>query len=389
MTETGTQLAVSYVLILLFSFLMNINYSNTSYSDKLDTLILKDSARILRDSLKWYDVSQMSKSGRIANTAIEPYLRLPDTMKVLVTKEVWDLAMNTAGMYLEFQSNAGKIQVIYQIEGEVSMNHMAATGVSGIDLYYKSENGSWNWLKGNYQFADTIRYTYNNIKPTNIIDGYYRLYLPLYSKLKWMRIGVAEKDIFYSAEKHVEKPIIIYGTSIVQGACASRPGMAWPSILSREIDRDIINLGFSGNGKLEKSMIEMIANQEAGAFILDCMPNLVDLASDTLLVKKRIISSVLKIREKQSKVPIILVEHSGYSQAILQDGYNSTYTNLNLATKMAYKDLLNLDLSSIYIITKENLNLNMDCYVDGTHPNDIGMKRYATVLGDLLLDIQN
>ena len=91
----------------------------------------------------------------------------------------------------------------------------------------------------------------------NANDGYhdrgreYRLYLPLYNQVTWMEVGVAKDVYFEPLPVRKEKPIVVYGTSIAQGACASRPGMAWTSILGRKMDRPLINLGFSGFGTFD------------------------------------------------------------------------------------------------------------------------------------------
>ena len=69
-------------------------------------------------------------------------------------------------------------------------------------------------------------------------------------------------------------PIVVYGTSIAQGGCASRPGLAWTNILGRKLDRPVINLAFSGNGKLEKELIELLSEIDASLYVLDCLPNL-------------------------------------------------------------------------------------------------------------------
>ncbi len=119
----------------------------------------------------------------------------------------------------------------------MAMLHMPATGVSGVDLYAKNSDGKWLWCKGNYSFADTINYNFRNITPN---DNYhkmgreYHLYLPLYNSVEWMEIGTEEDALFEPIPIRKEKPIVVYGTSIAQGGCASRPGMAWTSILERK-----------------------------------------------------------------------------------------------------------------------------------------------------------
>ena len=170
----------------------------------------------------------------------------------------------------------------------------------------------------------------------------------------------------------------MYGTSIVQGACASRPGMAWPSILGKESQSPIINLGFSGNGRLESGIIDFMAQTEASIYILDCMANFnssQEMGPEE--VKKRLKKAVMDIRKKRPKTPILIVEHAGYSDGEIQPGRLRTYIDLNRATKEIYKELLEEQIASIYLLKKEEIGLGVDSFVNGTHPNDFGMIQYA------------
>ena len=99
------------------------------------------------------------------------------------------------------------------------------------------------------------------------------LYLPLYNEVSKLEIGVPTSTSFFFVPTTGESPIILYGTSIAQGACASRPGMAWGNIVSRTLNWPLINLDFSGNGKLETEIISLICEQRPSIVILDCMPN--------------------------------------------------------------------------------------------------------------------
>lgn len=135
--------------------------------------------------------------------------------------------------------------------------------------------GKWSFCFGNYSFGDTIRYSYTNLGQDKFHNrGFeYRLYLPLYNSIKWMEIGTPEGTELTFIPQSPEKPVVLYGTSIAQGACSSRPGMAWANILQRSLDYPLINLGFSGNGQLEKAVLNYIVEQDARLYILDCLPN--------------------------------------------------------------------------------------------------------------------
>lgn len=204
------------------------------------------------------------------------YHRLPQRAESIVRKPLWDLSTNSAGLSIVFRTNATDIRVRYQINGDFSMPHMPATGKSGVDLYATDGNGRQRWCAAKYAFGDTIRYNYSNISyVTNPEYGYeYQLFLPPYSELKWLEIGVPEGSDFSFEPVSQEKPIVIYGTSIAQGACASRPGMIWGNIINRKMQHPVINLGFSGNGRLESELFDLLTEIDAKLFIIDNMPNM-------------------------------------------------------------------------------------------------------------------
>src|SRR5690606_34899418 len=134
-------------------------------------------------------------------------------------------------------------------------------GMSGLDLFAQDSEGKWNWAPGKYSFGDTCAYTFSNLAITNngATISAFHLYLPLYQSVTWLQIGVEENEKFSFVPKIKEKPIVAYGTSILQGGVASRPGLAWTSILGRYLDKVIINLGFSGNGRFEKPLFDLMA----------------------------------------------------------------------------------------------------------------------------------
>jgi hypothetical protein len=267
---------------------------------------------------------------------------------------------------------------------------MPATGVSGVDLYAKNNDGSRIWFKGSYSFGDTIRYHYKNIYPEkgNKKDLEYQLYLPLYNAVEWLEIGVPEDASFKFLPQCKKKPVVVYGTSIAQGGCASRPGMAWTSILGRDLDRPVINLGFSGNGLLDKEVIDLITEIDAEVYILDCLPNLgINKNRTSEEVYEKIISSVKEIRTKHPDTPVLLVDHAGYGDGKSNVKRLNAYTERNEINHKAFDKLRSEEIPEIYILTKGELGLDQNSFVDGSHPTDHGMIQYAQAYKKILFKI--
>lgn len=320
---------------------------------------------------------QVIKGQAFCNELKGTYARLPDRAKDKVRKPLWDLSRQSAGLSICFYSNAPEIKVRYKVNGGLSMPHMPCTGVSGVDLYAQDINGRQRWCGFSFSFNDTITYTFSNLTyETDPKKGYeYQLLLPLYNSVTWMEIGVPTDASFSFIPASKEKPLVIYGTSIAQGACASRPGMAWGNIIGRMLQHPVVNLGFSGNGKLEPELFDLLSEIDAQLYMIDCMPNLPG-ETDSKVIYERTLAGVKKLREK-SQAPILLVEHAGYTNEFSSEPTKRSYQLANIELKKAYDALQKEAIPQIYYLTKEEIELSMDAAVEGVHPNDLGMQQYA------------
>ncbi len=309
----------------------------------------------------------------------DTYNRLPDRAKTIVRPEVWRLSNNSAGLAVYFYSNAPEILIRYKVNGSYSMPHMPATGVSGVDLYSIDSDGRWNFNFGKYSFKDTITYHYQNIPKDRHHDyGYeYRLYLPLYNQVEWLEIGVPEAASFEFIPVLQDRPVVLYGTSITQGACASRPAMAWSTILQRAVDHPLVNLGFSGNGRLEKPVIDLINEIDASVYILDCLPNLSGRSEDE--VCRLVIDGVKQLRTKRT-TPILLLEHAGCFNAETNTISNNDLARVNQASQKAYETLVQDGIKDLYYLSRDALGISRDGSVDNVHLSDLGMQQQASAV---------
>ncbi len=202
-----------------------------------------------------------------------------------------------------------------------------------------------------------------------------------------MHIGIAEgKTLTFIQPSRQKGPIVVYGTSIAQGGCASRPGLAWPSILGRSLNQEVINLGFSGNGRLEAPIIKLMIRQQPSVYILDCLPNMgsATLFPDNTLVET-IKNAVKQIRTKDKSAPIILSHHSGARVAqVYQIDKDLEFSRTSDLLDIAYKQLRALKIPQLYLMTSKEIGLDLESTVDGAHPNDLGMKKHAQAYEKLI-----
>lgn len=310
------------------------------------------------------------------------YDRFPARAQSMVTKNVWDLSKNSAGIIIKFKTNATVIKINYQLDGNLAFPHMPATGVSGLDLYGIDREGKWFWCPGKYSFGDTITYSFSSLLSRHDTTGKeyeYHLYFPLYNTVKWMRFQYPKKQSLTALPVRKEKPIVVYGTSIAQGGCATRTGLAWTAILERNLARPLINLGFSGNGHLDPPVLELMSEIDAKIYILDCLPNLIvqsQYPDDS--VTNRILYAVKFLQSRRPATPIILSEHSagGPGNGIDPDT-NNVYEHANNLLRKAMKKMTASGIKNIYLLSNSDIGFNMYSTVDGEHPTDLGMEQNA------------
>lgn len=334
-------------------------------------------------AMKWWNpVAEKYKPEGQAwpQEVVHPYDRLPARAKDKVREVVWFKSQQSTGLVIKFRTNAPFIHVRYKVKDTLFFEHMPATGVSGVDLYALNKNGKWSWTGADYIFSDTVQYFYNHLKPDE--DKVYYLYLPLYNRVEWLEIGVPGTARFTPVEGNNKGSLVVYGTSIVQGGCASRPGMAWTAILGRKLHKPVVNIGFSSNGQLEQPVADLISELDAAVFILDCMPNMHYLSEPE--ITSRLEQTVKTIRSRHSLTPIVIAEHADAGIDQMNVSLDSSFKNVNHVLKQAFKKLQSKAIKNIYFLSSGEIGLNTESTVDGQHPNDLGMHQYADAYEKLI-----
>jgi hypothetical protein len=263
---------------------------------------------------------------------------------------------------------------------------MPATGVSGLDLYVKDEQGHVRWLAVGIPRGQTTTATLVSGLPEG--EREYWLYLPLYNGVQAVEIGLPRNVRLRRAPPRAEdrrRPIIFYGTSITQGGCASRPGMVHTAILGRRLHRPVINLGFSGNGRMEPEVAQLLAEVDAAAYVIDCLPNITEKE-----VTERTEPLVRILREKHPSTPILLVEDRTYSDAFLLDAKRRRNETSRAALRAAFDRLQQAGGKNLYYLEGEQLlGDDNEGTVDSSHPTDLGFLRQADAFEQALRPILN
>jgi hypothetical protein len=197
----------------------------------------------------------------------------------------------------------------------------------------------------------------------------YRLHLPTYNGVTSLFIGHWHGHPVLPLNRTISKPVVWYGTSILQGAVASRPGMIFTSQISRALGLEVFNFGFSGNGMMELNVSAFLADVDAAIFIIDCAPNM-----SPVLISQNTEPLVLFLRSRQPLTPIVLVGPTQYGADWIDSSLNDSK---RAALQAAFANLIAAGVSNLHII----LNAKDELYahsplisptVEGTHPTDLG-----------------
>jgi lysophospholipase L1-like esterase len=324
----------------------------------------------------WHDVRDWGVEGKGWADTARYFDRLPAKAEKTVRSAVWNLSRHSAGMLARFETDATSIHVRYSLlSGGLAMPHMPATGVSGLDLYARDDQGRDRWLAVARPSAQQVKaQLVSGVDPLpDSRPRLYTLYLPLYNGVESLEIGVDAKAEFRPLPPRTDKPIVFYGTSIMHGACASRPGMSITGILGRRLGRPVINLGFSGNGRMEAEVGELLAELDACVYVIDCLPNM---AADA--VAERAEPLVRQLRKARPDTPILLVEDRTYTYAPFRKSARDRHATSRAALRKAYENLVAAGVQNLYYLEGDVLlGDDGEAATDGSHPNDLGMVRYA------------
>ncbi|MBK7404369.1 MAG: SGNH/GDSL hydrolase family protein [Phycisphaerales bacterium] len=328
---------------------------------------------------RWRDVREWGVEGRGWSHTERYFDRLPARAKGVVPDPVWNLSRHASGMSVEFETDATEIRVRYALHAKsLAMSHMAATGVSGLDLY-GLDGDRWRW---GAVFRPEAQEN-EGVLVSGIDAGRrrWRVYLPLYNGVESLEIGLPDDATFGPIAPRTERSVVFYGTSILHGACASRPGMAWPSIVSRRIDRPAINLGFSGNGRMEPALADLLAEIDAAAYVIDCAPNM-----SPELIAERTAPFVTILRRARPETPVVLVEDRSYGYGWLKRASRERNEQNHAALRAAYRELLERGTPGLSYVEGGVLlgEAGAEAMTDGSHPNDLGMTLYAEAIAPVL-----
>lgn len=323
----------------------------------------------------YHDATKFPLYGTAVKNDSVTYTRLPDSLKTKIRKELYDLGTNTAGLFIRFSSNAKKMKVKWKSTFNVEMNHMAPSGIRGFDVYALMDDGTWEFVSPARPVVNKKHSTATVFSAMKPGMREYMMFFPLYDGADSLYIGVDSAAVLEMPKVDLpkrEKPVVIYGTSITQGACASRPGMCHTNMLVRDLNREVYNLGFSGNGRLDLEVAEVMASVDAGLYVLDCLPN-----NKVDALRQNIDPFFQYLRSRRPETPVLFVESPMFPGYMFDMKEEDTLNEKNAALREYYEKLKKQGVKNIYYFeAKDILTEDRQGTIDGYHFTDLGFYRF-------------
>jgi len=331
--------------------------------------------------LSWHDVTTWGVEGRaFGDLKRERWFdRFPAIADGKVTPAVWNLSRDSAGMMVRFKTDSAIIWADYTLFRErLNGVNMTPIGASGLDLYARDDTGHWRWVGVARPEKKEVRVELINSLAPGLRE--YAIYLPLYNGVEKLSIGVDPAAQFAPLAPRTDKPVVFYGTSITHGASASRPGMVHTAILGRRFDRSVINLGFSGNGRMDAAVGDLLNKIDAAIYVIDCLPNM-----DAAGVREKCIPLVKQLRAAHPITPIVLVEDRRFPNSWIQPKKHQFHNDNHAALRECFEKLKLAGVTGLYYIPGDDfLGSDTEGSTDGSHPNDLGFLRQADVMEPIL-----
>ncbi len=325
---------------------------------------------VQREGLTYYNAESFDVYGVKRIDGVYRRMRYEDALAI--SEKVALISSECAGGRIRFATNSPYIAIFVKYRSVAKVPNYSYTATMGFDLY--SGQRYVGCFVPNMDAVDTLESVID--LEGEIAFREYTLNFPVCSEISELYIGVQQGCRIEKASAYlIKKPIVFYGSSTTQGACASRPGNTYENIISRTLNCDYVNLGFGGNAKGEKAMAEYIAGLEMSAFVYDYDYNTNH--ADHLQATHEKMFQI--IRERNPKLPIIILSAPRYY-------LNEEMEKRLSIIKNTYQNAIDAgDKYVCFISGKTMLEAVKDtALADNIHPGDTGFPSMAKLIGTAL-----
>ena len=325
------------------------------------------------------EASDLTLVGKLMDTP-NPYHRVDTVVYKGFTSHENFQVRCSAGMAVAFRTDSPSVHIRHT--GNFSHRSSSTTGHAqhGYDLYIK-RNGEWVWAISRGANLDNPEKEISLIRNTGDSMKEYLLYLPIYSELTSLKIGVEEGRVLEGIDNPFRHRVVIYGSSFTQGISTSRAGMPYPAQFARHTGIQMLPLGCSGNCKMQPYFADVLADVEADAYVFDTFSN-----PGAKLIKERLFPFIERLKAAHPGKPLI------FQQTIRRENRNfCAHHEANQSQVQHVADsLMRIAVqrySDVYFIQPESDDGTHEWSVDGIHPGDYGYYLWARSIEKPILNI--
>lgn len=317
---------------------------------------------------KFIDAAALTIIGRTCSMEGHPYFRVDTTRYHFDEKIVRTYSGYPAGMAVLFTTDSRRIEARWTTVPRSYGWNITPVFQRGMDLYAR-ENGVWT-------LAGDARPGLNDKHRSTIVENMdgarreYMLYLPMWSELLTLEIGVDDGAEIAAAPSPYRHRVVVFGSSVTHGASASRPGMAYPARMSRMTGIEFVNLGYSGNCKLQPEFARLLAETEADAFLFDAFSN-----PSPAEIRERLDAFVAALVRAHPDKPLIFMQTHWHTAGNL-DSRAAAFHRERIDTVDAMMRRLVKQYDNVYFLDGEwFLGRDGEATIDCDHPSDMGFSR--------------
>ena len=319
---------------------------------------------------KWVEATELGIHGQTFKNSKYPYCRF-DYSPYTDYKDVMKHAKKSTGLYLVFKTNSSQISASWSNKPTRMGDNMTGIVQKGLDLYIKDANG-WHFAGVGRVSTLPEKNSRTRVIIQNLPEGDKEclLYLPIWAEIDYLRIGVDDNATIEGLPTPFRHKVVVHGSSITHGASASRSGLTYPALLSRNLGIDFVNFGWSGLCRMQPEFLDILKKCEADAFLFDSFSNPTEQQ-----IKDRVEHFVEEMVKAHPGKPLIFLQSPIDLESYFDTKrYASRVSHVNTASKMMkeltkrYKDVYFLEVPDV---------LGENGTTDNSHPTDLGFHRFV------------
>ena len=287
----------------------------------------------------------------------------------------------STGLAVVFRTDSRNIRARWTTVNQLPGANSTLIAQRGLDLYIRRD-GKWVFAgvgvpskSGTQHEAPVVEHMDTTMKEC-------LLYLPLFDEVKTLEIGVDAGARIEAAPNPFRHRIVVIGSSITHGTGLSRPGMAYPAQLERATGFEFVNLGASGQCKMEQFFAHVAAACEADAFLFDSFSN-----PSAQQIEERLEPFVATIRTAHPTTPLIFLQTEVRESRNFNDKIRKFEDDKRAASEAGMQRLLKQDKNIYFLNPGMPLGDDHDATVDGVHPSDLGHGRILEVIRPQIVKI--